>query len=785
MNNIIKNFKNIKYGPAPEDDKDVLKWIKNLSSPNRIYINGKWTLSKSSKILQSINPSTNSKLFKLVVSSKKDVDSAVIAANKAYPKWSKLSSYKRSQYLYALARLIQKHARFLSVLESIDNGKPIRETRDIDIPLVARHFYYHAGWAVKSKDSVKSLGVVGQIIPWNFPLLMLAWKIAPAIACGNTVVLKPAEYTSLTAIYFAELCMKAKLPKGVINIVTGDGSTGQHITNHPLVKKIAFTGSTEVGKKIIASTSNTNKKLTMELGGKSPFIVFEDADLDSAVEGVVDAIWFNQGQVCCAGSRLLIQESIEKKFIKKLKQRMEKLRVGNPLDKSIDIGAIVAPVQLKKIDSLVKKGVKEGAKLWQPSWSCPKEGLFYPPSLFTNVMPASYIAQIEIFGPVLISLTFRTPSEAVAIANNTPYGLAASIWSENINLALDVAPKVKAGVIWINSTNLFDAACGFGGFKESGFGREGGSEGIRAYTKINLPVVRGSKKTNNKIKISLPMIDRTPKLYIGGKQKRPDGGYSFPLNAVNNSFICDIAQANRKDVRDSVEIAAKSFAKQLSNFNRSQILFYLAENLQQREKTFVDLLVALCGSSPVNASKEFSQSCERLFYYAAMADKFEGNVHNPPMRGLTLAMKEPLGVMTSILSDDSPLLNLVTVMGSVFSTGNTNIIVPGQKTSLIATELYQVLDTSDVPGGYVNILTAKENELNKTLSQHENIEGIWYFGADSAQRSEIVKNTTSNIKRYWCPEEKHLDWTNASEEFLNEFLYQSTQVKNIWIPYGE
>ena len=663
--------------------------------------------------------------------------------------------------------------------------KPIRETRDIDIPLVARHFYYHAGWAAKSKDTVKSLGVVGQIIPWNFPLLMLAWKIAPAIACGNTVVLKPAEYTSLTAIFFAELCMKAKLPNGVINIVTGDGSTGQHITNHPLVKKIAFTGSTEVGKKIIASTSNTNKKLTMELGGKSPFIVFEDADLDSAVEGVVDAIWFNQGQVCCAGSRLLIQESIEKKFIKKLKQRMEKLRVGNPLDKSIDIGAIVAPVQLKKIDNLVKKGVKEGAKLWQPSWSCPKEGLFYPPSLFTNVMPASYIAQIEIFGPVLTSLTFRTPSEAVAIANNTPYGLAASIWSENINLALDVAPKVKAGVIWINSTNLFDAACGFGGFKESGFGREGGSEGIRAYTKINLPVVRGSKKTNNKIKISLPMIDRTPKLYIGGKQKRPDGGYSFPLNAVNNSFICDIAQANRKDVRDSVEIAAKSFAKQLSNFNRSQILFYLAENLQQREKTFVDLLVALCGSSPVNASKEFSQSCERLFYYAAMADKFEGNVHNPPMRGLTLAMKEPLGVMTSVLSDDSPLLNLVTVMGSVFSTGNTNIIVPGQKTSLIATELYQVLDTSDVPGGYVNILTAKENELNKTLSQHENIEGIWYFGADSAQRSEIVKNTTSNIKRYWCPEEKHLDWANVSEEFLNEFLYQSTQVKNIWIPYGE
>ena len=785
MNNIIKNFKDIKYGPAPEDDKDVLKWIKNLSSPNKIYINGKWTLSKSSKKLQAINPSNNSKLFKLAVGSKKDVDTAVIAANNAYSKWSKLSSYKRSQYLYALARLIQKHSRFLSVLESIDNGKPIRETRDIDIPLVARHFYYHAGWAAKSKDLNKSLGVVGQIIPWNFPLLMLAWKIAPAIACGNTVILKPAEYTSLTALFFAELCIKAKLPNGVINIVTGDGSTGQHITNHPLIKKIAFTGSTEVGKKIIASTSNSNKKLTMELGGKSPFIVFEDADLDSAVEGVVDAIWFNQGQVCCAGSRLLVQESIEKKFIKKLKHRMEKLRVGNPLDKSIDIGAIVSPVQLKKINQLVKKGVKEGAKLWQPSWPCPKEGLFFPPSLFTNVTPASYIAQIEIFGPVLTSLTFRTPSEAVAIANNTPYGLAASIWSENINLTLDVAPKIKAGVIWINSTNLFDAACGFGGFKESGFGREGGSEGIRAYTKVNLPITKRSKKINKKIKISLPTIDRTPKLYIGGKQKRPDGGYSFPLNAVNNTFICDIAQANRKDVRDTVEVAAKSFVKQLSNFNRSQILFYLAENLQQREKTFVDLLIALKGSSTLNASKEFSQSCERLFYYAAMADKFEGNVHNPPIRGLTLAMKEPLGIIASILSDEYPLLNLVTVMGSIFSTGNTNIIVPGQKTSLISTELYQVLDTSDVAPGYINILTAKQNDLNDVLSQHENIEGIWYFGDDKTKKSNIIYNSTSNLKRYWCPDEKNIDWDNTSEDFLNEFLYHSTQVKNIWIPYGE
>jgi len=785
MNKVIKNFRNIKYGPAPEDDQEVLEWIKSLPSPNYNFVNGEWVKPKAIKTIQAINPANNNKLFKLSVSSKSDVDKAVKSAKKAFLIWSKTTPYKRSKFLYALARLIQKHARFLAVLESIDNGKPIRETRDIDIPLVARHFYYHAGWAENtSNNKIDPIGVVGQIIPWNFPLLMLSWKIAPAIACGNTVVLKPAEFTSLTALFFAELCQKAKLPKGVVNIITGDGSTGQHITNHNLIDKIAFTGSTEVGKKIISSTSQSNKKLTMELGGKSPFIVFEDADLDSAVEGVVDAIWFNQGQVCCAGSRLLVQESIEKKFIKKLKNRMEKLRVGNPLDKSIDIGAIVAPVQLKKIDKLVKAGKREGAELWQPSWTCPKEGLFYPPSLFTKVTPASMIAQVEIFGPVLTTLTFRTPSEAVAIANNTPYGLAASVWSENINLALGVAPKIKAGVIWINSTNLFDAACGFGGYKESGFGREGGREGIRAYSKIILP--EKSKIVKRKInKINLSKIDRTPKLYIGGKQKRPDGGYSFPVKSLNNQFICDVAKANRKDVRNCVEEAAKACSKQMTNFNRSQILFYLAENLEIREKNFVELLIGLSGLSSSEAKKEFTESCERLFYYASMADKFEGVIHNPPLRGLTLAMKEYLGVLSIILSDNQPLLSLITTLGSSFATGNSNIIVPGQKTSLIATELYQVLDTSDVPGGYINILTSIQEGLNTTLSQHENIDAIWYFGNSHTSKTQIIKNSVSNLKRYWCPEEKNIDWSNTSKKFLDEFLFQSTQVKNIWLPYGE
>ena len=786
MKDIVKNFRNIKYGPATEDAKEVNKWIANLDKPNHLYINGKLVKSKSTKTIQSINPANNSKLFTLAVANKTDVNVAVLAAKKAFPKWSSLSPIRRSKYMYALARLIQKHSRFLAVLETIDNGKPIRETRDIDIPLVARHFYYHAGWAVKlNKQNLNPIGVVGQIIPWNFPLLMLSWKIAPAIACGNTVVLKPAEFTSLTALFFAEICQKAGIPNGVINIVTGDGTTGELITQHPDIKKIAFTGSTEVGKKIIQSTAVAEKKLTMELGGKSPFIVFEDADLDSAVEGVVDAIWFNQGQVCCAGSRLLVQESIEKKFIKKLKDRMEKLRVGNPLDKSIDIGAIVAPVQLKKIRQIVNKGKKEGSKLWQPSWACPKDGLFFPPSLFTNVSPASYIAQVEIFGPVLSSLTFRTPSEAVAIANNTPYGLAASIWSENINLALDIAPKIKAGVVWINSTNLFDASCGFGGYKESGFGREGGSEGIRAYTNINIPQKKKIGLKNIKRKIDIPTIDQTPKLYIGGKQKRPDSGYSFPFYSYNNEFICDIGRSNRKDVRNSVEEASKAFSKQLSNFNRSQILFYLAENLSQRKDTFIDLLINISGLNHIDAKKEFDLSCERIFYYASMADKFEGLIHNPPLRGLTMAVKEPIGVITSILDDNQPLLSLSTVMSSVFANGNTNIIVPSEQTALIATLMYQVLDTSDVPAGYINILTAKQNELNLTLAQHENIDGIWAFSENAKTRSSIIKETAFNLKRFWCPKNKNIDWSSNSEEFLLEFLYQGSQVKNIWIPYGE
>src|SRR5207249_4991717 len=373
-------------------------------------------------------------LTKVAAANGADVDVAVVAASTAYETWGKTPGHVRARYMYAIARLIQRHSRLFAVLESLDNGKPIRETRDIDIPLVARHFYHHAGWAQLMDTELADrmpVGVCGQIIPWNFPLLMLAWKIAPAIALGNTVILKPAEFTSLTALLFAEISEMAGVPKGVINIVTGDGSTGELIVKHPDIDKIAFTGSTEVGRRIREATAGSGKRLSLELGGKSPFVVFDDADLDSVVEGVVDAIWFNQGQVCCAGSRLLAHEGIAERLVTKLRARMEKLRVGPPLDKAIDMGAIVAPVQLERIRTLVSTGVAEGATMWQPSWACPTEGYFYPPTLFTNVAPAATIAQVEIFGPVLVAMTFRTPAEAVELANNTPYGLAARGWTEN------------------------------------------------------------------------------------------------------------------------------------------------------------------------------------------------------------------------------------------------------------------------------------------------------------------------------------------------------------------
>ncbi|MFF8992813.1 aldehyde dehydrogenase family protein [Streptomyces sp. NPDC014983] len=472
------------YAPAPESRSVV-----DIAPSYGLFIDGEFTEASGGKVFKTVSPSTEEVLSEVADASEEDVDRAVRAARKAFEKWSALPGSERAKYLFRIARIIQERSRELAVLETLDNGKPIKETRDADLPLVAAHFFYYAGWADKLDHAgfganPRPLGVAGQVIPWNFPLLMLAWKIAPALATGNTVVLKPAETTPLSALFFADICRQAGLPRGVVNIVTGDGRTGAALVAHPDVDKVAFTGSTAVGKAIARIVAGTRKKLTLELGGKGANIVFDDAPIDQAVEGVVNGIFFNQGQVCCAGSRLLVQESVQDELLDSLKRRLSTLRLGDPLDKNTDIGAINSAEQLARITALAEAGEAEGAERWSPSCELPGAGYWFAPTLFTNVTQAHTIAREEIFGPVLSVLTFRTPDEAVAKANNTQYGLSAGIWSEKGSRILAVASKLRAGVIWSNTFNKFDPTSPFGGYKESGFGREGGRHGLEAYLDV-------------------------------------------------------------------------------------------------------------------------------------------------------------------------------------------------------------------------------------------------------------------------------------------------------------
>jgi aldehyde dehydrogenase (NAD+) len=472
------------YAPAPESAALV-----DIKSEYGLFITGKFVAPKSGKTFKTINPATEEVLAKIAYAELTDVNLAVTAARNAFTKtWSKMPAAERGKYLFRIARILQERSREFAVLETLDNGKPIRETRDTDIPLAAAHFFYHAGWADKLSyagvgSNPKPYGVTAQIIPWNFPMLMLAWKIAPALATGNTVVLKPAETTPLTALLFAEVCQQAGLPAGVVNIITGDGATGSHLVNHPGVDKVAFTGSTSVGKAIAKAIAGTKKSATLELGGKGANIVFEDAAIDEAVEGIVNGIFFNQGHVCCAGSRLLVQENIQDELLEKLKNRINLIRIGNPMDKNTDLGAINSSEQLSRIKELADSGDIEGLQRWSPNCSLPTTGFWYPPTIFTGVSQSHRIAREEIFGPVLSVLTFRTPQEAIDKANNTPFGLSAGIWSDKGSRILWAAKQLRAGVIWSNTFNKFDPASPFGGYKESGWGREGGRHGLSGYLK--------------------------------------------------------------------------------------------------------------------------------------------------------------------------------------------------------------------------------------------------------------------------------------------------------------
>ncbi len=777
--NVRDIFDSMDYGPAPESADEALAWIKTEGPRFGHFIGGSFT--KPGKTFATKNPATGKELARISQGTDGDVKKAVAAARKALSPWQKLGGHGRARVLYALARALQKHARLFAVLESLDNGKPIRESRDIDIPLAIRHFYHHAGLAqlLQTEAPGKTgIGVAGQIIPWNFPLLMLAWKIAPALAAGCTTVLKPAEYTSLTALLFARICQEAGVPPGVINIVTGDGKTGAAIVDAK-VDKIAFTGSTSVGRRIREATAGRGIGLTLELGGKSPYIVFKDADIDSAIEGLVDAIWFNQGQVCCAGSRLIVQEGIAADFYTRLKARMDGLRVGDPLDKVIDVGAIVDPVQHQTIQSMVEGN--SAGETYHASCPMPETGCFYPPTLITGLAPSDTLMQEEIFGPVLVGTTFRTPAEAVEMANNTRYGLAATLWTENVNLALDVAPKLAAGVVWVNATNLFDAAAPFGGIRESGFGREGGWEGLSAYLKPDTPLKKTKPIAPKAGKSgALDGVDRTAKLYVGGKQSRPDGGYSTPIYSAKGELLGQVPKANRKDVRNAVEAmnAAKGWSK-TSGHLRAQILYYLAENLDARADEFASRINTLSGQN--TGKDEVTRSIERLFTAAAWADKWDGSAKSVPIRGIALAMKEPVGKIAAFLPDAAALLAPVTALGAALATGNRITLVASQPFPLVLTDLYQVLETSDVPAGVVNILTGDHGELAPTFADHLDVDAVWSFSS-SKIGGEIERRSAGNLKRTWDCSGLEWDWCGAD---MRPFLEQSSEVKTVWVPYGE
>ncbi|MBU3260618.1 aldehyde dehydrogenase family protein [Roseovarius sp. PS-C2] len=767
------------YGPARESAAEALAWLVDQGDRFGHFIDGAFTAPGNG--FMSHNPATGEVLATLTQADAGDVDAAVDAARKAQGKWHRLGGKGRARHLYALARMIQKHARLFAVLEVLDNGKPIREARDIDIPLAQRHFYHHAGLAqlIDSEcPGTEPHGVCGQIVPWNFPLLMLAWKLAPALAAGNTVVLKPAEQTSLTALLFTDICRQAGLPKGVVNIVTGDGTVGEMIVTHAGIDKIAFTGSAAVGRRIRELTAGSGKALTLELGGKSPFIVFDDADPDSAVEGVVDAIWVNQGQVCCAGSRLLLQESIADTFLKKLRARMVRLRVGDPLDKNTDIGAMIDLAARDRVAALVEGA---GGARFTPDTPLPETGAFCPPTLIAGLSPADPLMQDEIFGPVLVSTTFRTPAEAVALANDTRYGLAASVWSEDISRALVVAPQLAAGVVWVNGTNMLDAAAPFGGLRESGFGREGGWEGLAAYTRPagkSRPLTRIAPFAGNGDPVAGD-IDRTAKLYIGGKQVRPDGGYSRNVYGKTGKLLGQAPMAARKDIRNAVEAARGAGAwGRSTGHQRAQILYYMAENLSARTDGFASLINHMTGTR--GGAKEVEAAIDRLFTCAAWADKMDGRSVDTPAPGLTLTLRQPVGVIGALCPDEAPLLGLVSVLGPIMAMGNRAVLIASEPFPLAALEFVQVLETSDVPAGVVNLLSGCHEDLAPTLAGHMDIDAVWSFSSSDLSGA-IERDSAASLKRTWVNHGAARDWPGPQGEG-RAFLEAATEIKTLWLP---
>ncbi len=786
------------YAPAPESAA-----IGRLRDRYQMFVGGRFVDGRGDDV-KTINPATEEPLATISTASTSDIDDAVSAARTAFDgPWSRLTPAQRGTYLFRIARGIAERSRELAVVETLNNGKPIKESRDVDVPTASAHFFHHAGWADKLGFAgygpvVRPLGVAGQVIPWNFPLLMAAWKIAPALAAGNTVVIKPAETTPLSILVLAEIIADADLPPGVVNIVTGAGDIGAALVNHPGIDKVAFTGSTEVGRQIQASLAGTGRKITLELGGKAANIIFDDAPIDQAVEGIVNGIFFNQGHVCCAGSRLLVQESVADEVIGKLRARIATLRVGDPMDKNTDIGAINSATQLSTIRSLTEAGDAEGAVRWTSPCPLPDRGFYFAPTVFTNVSQSMRIAREEIFGPVLSVLTFRTPDEAVTKANNTPYGLSAGVWTEKGSRILGMASALRAGVVWANTFNRFDPTAAFGGYKESGFGREGGRAGLAAYLdtddeprmleaaeSVPVDLLTGPDDPAEAEPAAADVSDRvavtkTYKLFIGGAFPRSESGRTYPATGgVGGSIRANVAQGSRKDARDAVVAARKAFGSwsRATAYNRGQVLYRVAEMLEGRRSEFVDLL----GGGPANG-RVVNAAIDRWVHHAGWTDKLAAAFGSAnPVAGpfFSFSTPEPTGVVAAVAPPEDPLLGLVSVLAPIITSGNTCVLLASQTAPLAAVTLAEVLATSDLPGGVVNVLTGDPLEMAPHLAAHADVNALDLTGVAPAARVDLERAAAGTVKRVYSP---------GPQDFLRmpgtARLRAFLEIKTVWHPTG-
>jgi aldehyde dehydrogenase (NAD+) len=745
-----------RYSPAPESTDIV-----SIDDTYGLFIGGESVEPASGDYIKTINPATEEVLAAIPEAGDEDVARAVAAAREAFESWSRRAPEDRAKYLYRIARVIQERSRELAVLETMNGGKPIRESRDVDVPLAAAHFFYYAGWADKLDFAFPGrrahpLGVCGQVIPWNFPLLMLAWKIAPALAAGNTVVLKPAETTPLTALLFASICEQVRLPAGVVNIITGAGRTGAALVRHPDVDKVAFTGSTEVGKEIRRALAGSGKRLTLELGGKAANVIFEDAPLDQAIEGIVNGIFFNQGHVCCAGSRLLVQEAVAERLLAKLKRRLGHLRLGDPLDKNTDIGAINSRDQLDKIKRLVGVGVDEGAELYQAPCDLPERGFWFPPTVFTGVSQSHRIAQEEIFGPVLSVMTFRTPNEAVEKANNTPYGLSAGVWTDKGSRILWLADRMRAGVVWANTFNRFDPGSPFGGYKESGFGREGGRQGLLPYVSMEASGGRPPRRTARRERswreeasdrLGVP---KTYKLFIDGAMARSESGRSYGVRGASGGWLANAVRASRKDIRDAVVAARRTWPQwaALSAYNRGQVLYRIAEMVEARRAELIQEVRRAEGGR--DAARQVDDAIDAWVWYAGWADKLSqvlGGANQVAGPYFNLTSPEPSGVVGSIAPERPSLLGLVERLAPALCGGNALVAVASESAPLPAIALAECIATADVPNGAVNVVTGFRDELVPVLAAHGDVDALDVTGVAEGDIADVEASAAGNVKR--------------------------------------